>query len=198
MTQMNDLSALCLQDPPHDVDRGVVAVKKGRRRNDPDPIRGFISRCKNPGGCGLCLGGFRRRRVKDFVSTRKVTMEAIAGERFRDGRAGFLLRVDSRYSSVIVEPTDAPKSKSTRPSWTSAISVERTLVIARVGASFTGFVARYRREEKPRAGCLRNLSFVQGSDCKSDLRKLTRSTRAMSLVRAFREDGSECKTGNFA
>ena len=39
---MHHLGALPLQDPPHDVDRGVVPVEEARSRDEPDRVRGLV------------------------------------------------------------------------------------------------------------------------------------------------------------
>ncbi len=38
VAEVDDLAALALEDPPHDVDRGVVAVEEGRGRHQPDRV----------------------------------------------------------------------------------------------------------------------------------------------------------------
>jgi len=40
--QVDHLGALALQDPPHDVDRGVVPVEQGGRGHEPDRVRGHV------------------------------------------------------------------------------------------------------------------------------------------------------------
>jgi hypothetical protein len=52
--QVDDLGTLALQDPPHDVDRGVVAVEQAGRGHDPHRVDRRVQ-----GGRG------RRRRAVD-------------------------------------------------------------------------------------------------------------------------------------
>jgi len=40
--EVDDLGALSLQDPPHDVDRGVVPVEEARGRHEPHGVRGHV------------------------------------------------------------------------------------------------------------------------------------------------------------
>src|SRR5258708_11186596 len=35
MSQVNDLSPLRLQEPPHDIDRGIMTIEERRSRNEP-------------------------------------------------------------------------------------------------------------------------------------------------------------------
>ena len=42
--EVHDFRALALQDPPHDVDRGVVAVEQARSGDEPDRVGGDVQR----------------------------------------------------------------------------------------------------------------------------------------------------------
>ena len=42
--EVDDLGALALQDPPHDVDRGVVAVEQAGGGDEPDRVGGDVQR----------------------------------------------------------------------------------------------------------------------------------------------------------
>jgi hypothetical protein len=48
VAEVHDLRALRLQDPPHDVDRRVVAVEEARRRDEPDGVRGAVQLTAHP------------------------------------------------------------------------------------------------------------------------------------------------------
>ncbi len=42
VAEVDHLGSVRLEDPPEDVDRGVVPVEEGRRRHEPDPVRCLI------------------------------------------------------------------------------------------------------------------------------------------------------------
>ena len=44
VAEVDDLGALALQDAPHDVDRGVVAVEQARGGDEPDRMDGDVQR----------------------------------------------------------------------------------------------------------------------------------------------------------
>ena len=49
MTQVDDFGPLGLQDPPHDIDRCVVTIKKRSRGHDSNPGRRGRSNCRDLG-----------------------------------------------------------------------------------------------------------------------------------------------------
>src|SRR4029077_8130166 len=53
-TEMDDFGAACLQDAAHDVDGGVVAVEKRRRRHEADLVLRFVRGV--PGGTQIGHG----------------------------------------------------------------------------------------------------------------------------------------------
>ena len=46
VAEVDHLGALALQDPPHDVDRGVVAVEQAGGGDEPHRVRGHVQRCR--------------------------------------------------------------------------------------------------------------------------------------------------------
>src|SRR2546421_241924 len=121
MAQMNDFDAAGLQDPPHDVDRGIMPVEQRCGRDETNAVLGFID-----GGC-VCSSslnhcssqprsGFHSIIARtSFISTTWPTRHCTATtEPARGAVSAVSIFIDSIVSTVCFSLTFSPTATSIR------------------------------------------------------------------------------------